>query len=199
MQQPRAVITGFAQPRQGVRLSPDGKALYVTNFVGDEITIVDTASNKITGEITGFDKLRAISVTADGKTIFAANSGSNTIACRRRQAIGSLPRSRSAKTRTALRSPDGQFVYAGNLGDSTVSVIAVASHKVVATITGFKKPRQAIVFTRAAMRWLRRSSGRLTRTSPRQGRPRCRGKARGQHQGRQLGKWGQAPMPPFLN
>lgn len=148
MQQPRAVITGFAQPRQGVRLSPDGKALYVTNFLGDEITIVDTASNKI----TGFDKLRAISVTADGKTIFAANSGSNTIACRRRQAIGSLPRSRSAKTRTALRSPDGQFVYAGNLGDSTVSVIAVASHKVVATITGFKKPRQAIVFTRAAMR-----------------------------------------------
>ena len=149
MQQPRAVVTGFAQPRQGVRLSPDGKALYVTNFLGDKITIVDTATNKITGEITGFDKLRAISVTADGKTIFAANSGSNTIAVvdvdkrviTSTVAVGKDPYG-------AALSPDGQFVYAGNLGDNTVSVISVATQKVVATITGFNEPRQAIVFTR---------------------------------------------------
>lgn len=149
MQQPRAVVTGFAQPRQGVRLSPDGKALYVTNFLGDKITIVDTASNKIAGEIKGFDKLRAISVTADGKTIFAANSGSNRVAVvdvdkraiTTTIAVGKDPYG-------AALSPDGQFVYAGNLGDNTVSVISVATQKVVATITGFKEPRQAIVFTR---------------------------------------------------
>ncbi|MFX8437299.1 phosphate ABC transporter substrate-binding protein, partial [Acinetobacter baumannii] len=73
-------ITGFAQPRQGVRLSPDGAKLYVTNFLGDKVTIVDTQTDKIEGEITGFNKIRAISVTADGKTLFAANSGSNDIA-----------------------------------------------------------------------------------------------------------------------
>ncbi len=48
-----AVIPGFAQPRQGVKLSPDGKTVFVTNFLGDKITLVDTATNKITGEIVG--------------------------------------------------------------------------------------------------------------------------------------------------
>ena len=31
--QAQAVVTGFAQPRQGVRLSPDGAVPYGTNFV----------------------------------------------------------------------------------------------------------------------------------------------------------------------
>ncbi|MYZ42513.1 beta-propeller fold lactonase family protein [Schauerella aestuarii] len=148
-QQPRAVVTGFAQPRQGVRLSPDGKTLYVTNFLGDKISIVDTATHKITGEIKGFDKLRAISVTADGKTIFAANSGSNSVAI-----VDVVQRAITAKVPVgkdpygAALTPDGQFVYVGNLADNTVSVISVASRQVVVTISGFKEPRQAIVFTR---------------------------------------------------
>lgn len=79
-EQPRTVITGFAQPPQRVRLSPNGEKLFVTNFLGDKITIVDSKTNKIEGEIGGFNKIRAISVTADGKTLFAANSGSNTVA-----------------------------------------------------------------------------------------------------------------------
>ena len=47
-------------------------------------------------------------------------------------------------------TPDGRFIYSGNLADNTVSVIDVATLKVVATIAGFKQPRQAIVFTRDA-------------------------------------------------
>jgi DNA-binding beta-propeller fold protein YncE len=50
----------------------------VTNFLGDNITIVDTSTNKIIGEIGGFDKIRGISITADGKKLYAANSGSNS-------------------------------------------------------------------------------------------------------------------------
>jgi YVTN family beta-propeller protein len=48
----------------------------------------------------------------------------------------------------AALSPDGKQLYSGNLADNTVSVIDVASLKVVATITGFKQARLAIVFTR---------------------------------------------------
>ncbi|TNY06445.1 YncE family protein, partial [Escherichia coli] len=48
----------------------------------------------------------------------------------------------------AALTPDGRFVYAGNLADNSVSVIDVPTLKVVATIEGFKQPRQAIVFTR---------------------------------------------------
>jgi YVTN family beta-propeller protein len=109
--QAKAVITGFAQPRQGVRLSPDGAKLYVTNFLGDKVTIVDTQTDKIEGEITGFNKIRAISVTADGKTLFAANSGSNDIAVvdiaarprHRHRAGGPRPLRRRAHARRPLR------------------------------------------------------------------------------------------------
>jgi YVTN family beta-propeller protein len=105
--------------------------------------------NKVSGEIKGFDKLRAISVTADGKTIFAANSGSNTIAVVDvdKRAISTTVAVGKDPYGAAL-TPDGKFVYAGNLGDNSVSVISVDTQKVVATITGFKEPRQAIVFTR---------------------------------------------------
>lgn len=59
---------------------PDGGKLYVTNFLGDKVTIVDTQPDKAEGEITGFSNIRGILVTADGKTMFAANSGTNNIA-----------------------------------------------------------------------------------------------------------------------
>ena len=45
-------------------------------------------------------------------------------------------------------TPDGRFVYSGNLADNTVSVIDLDTLKVVTTITGFKQPRQALVFTK---------------------------------------------------
>lgn len=147
-EQPKAVITGFAQPRQGVRLSPDGKTLYVTNFLGDKITIVNSQTNKIEGEISGFNKIRAISVTADGKTLFAANSGSNTIA------VVDVDKKEIVKTIAVGKDPYGaaltpneSAVYSGNLADNTLSVISLPSMQVTATISGFKQPRQAIVFT----------------------------------------------------
>ena len=108
-------------------------------------------ADKIEGEITGFNKIRAISVTADGKTLFAANSGSNDIAVvdiAARRVTGTVPVGRDPYG--AALTPDGRFVYSGNLADNTVSVIDVATLKVVATIAGFKQPRQAIVFTRDA-------------------------------------------------
>lgn len=143
-----AVIPGFAQPRQGVKLSPDGKTVFVTNFLGDKITLVDTATNKITGEIAGFDKLRAISITKDGKTLFAANSGRNTIgvvdvAARKvtsEVVVGKDPYG-------AALTPDGRFVYSGNLKDNSLSVIDTGTLKVVATVTGLNEPRQAIAFS----------------------------------------------------
>ena len=145
----KVVMTGFAQPRQGVRLSPDGRKLYVTNFMGDKISVVDVASQKTEAEIGGFHRIRAISVAADGKTLYAANSGADNIA------VVDLLQQKIVSTVAvgkdpygAALSPDGRQIYTGNLADNTVSVIDVASLQVVATISGFRQPRQAIVFTR---------------------------------------------------
>ncbi|PRC93131.1 YncE family protein [Solimicrobium silvestre] len=145
---PKAVITGFAQPRQGVRLNSSGDTLFVTNFLGDKITLVDTQSNKIVAEITGFNKIRAISITHDGKQLFAANSGSNSIAVvdiAKRQIIATIPVGKDPYG--AALTPDEHSLYSGNLADNTLSVISLASQTVTATVNGFKQPRQAIVFT----------------------------------------------------
>lgn len=145
----KAVIPGFAQPRQGIRLSPDGKEAFVTNFLGDKITVIDLATHKPTGEITGFKALRAISISKDGQTLYAGNSGANEVAVvdlAKREIIERIPVGKDPYG--AALTPDGRFVYSGNKADNSLSVIDTGTRKVVATITGFQEPRQAIVFTK---------------------------------------------------
>ena len=145
----KAVIPGFAQPRQGIRLGPDGKEAFVTNFLGDKITVVDLATHKPTGEITGFKALRAISISQDGQTLYAGNSGANEVAVvdlAKREIVARVPVGRDPYG--AALTPDGRFVYSGNKADNSLSVIDTATRKVIATIPGFQEPRQAIVFTK---------------------------------------------------
>ena len=145
----KAVIPGFSQPRQGIRLSPDGTQAFVTNFLGDKITVVDLATHKPTGEITGFKALRAISISKDGLTLYAGNSGADEVAVvdlAKREIVARVPVGKDPYG--AALTPDGRFVYSGNKADNSLSVIDTGTRKVVATITGFQEPRQAIVFTK---------------------------------------------------
>ena len=147
--QPIAVLTGFSQPRQGVKLNHAGTRLYVTNFTGDKITVVDTASLKSVAEITGFDGIRAISITADDRTLYAANSRTNSISVvdlKTTTVRDSIPVGKDPYG--AALSPDGHHVYSGNKVDNTLTVIDTATHKPAGTIYGFDEPRQAIVFAR---------------------------------------------------
>ena len=145
----KAVIPGFAQPRQGIRLGPDGKEAFVTNFLGDKISVVDLATHRITGEIIGFKALRAISISKDGKTLYAGNSGGNEVAIvdlAKREIVERVPVGKDPYG--AALTPDGRFVYSGNKADNSLSIIDTGTHKVVGTITGLQEPRQAIVFTK---------------------------------------------------
>ncbi len=146
----KAVISGFAQPRQGVKLNPDNSKLYVTNFANDKITVVDVATLKIDTSISGFNKIRAISITKNGNTLFAANSGANEIA------VVDIASGKITKTIPvgkdpygASLSPDETILLSGNKMDNTISVVDIASLTNTKTITGFKEPRQAIVFSKA--------------------------------------------------
>ena len=51
---------------QGIKISADGKKVFVTNFGNDQVTVVDAAERKIVGRIGGFNKIRAISLTGHG-------------------------------------------------------------------------------------------------------------------------------------
>ncbi len=143
------VIRGFHQPRQGVKLNPENTKLYVTNFENDHITIVDVKTLKTEGEVKGFNKIRAISISKDGKTLYAANSGSSellVVDVAGKKITQRIPVGKD--NYGASLSPDGKFLLSGNKVDNTVSVVDVKTYKNIQTIKGFKEPRQAIVFSK---------------------------------------------------
>jgi len=145
----KKIITGFAQPRQGVKLNASNTKLYVTNFANDKITVLDIATLKIDTTISGFNKIRPIAITKDGNTLFAANSGANSIAVvdiRTGNIIKEIPVGKDPYGATL--SPDETLLMSGNKMDNTLSVIDVASLINTKTIPGFKEPRQAIVFSK---------------------------------------------------
>ena len=147
-ERPIALTTAYSQLSEGAQLWRESSQLYVIDFWNDKIKIVDTAANRISGEISGFHKIRAISITRDGKTIFAANSGTNSIAVvdvlsrsiMKQIPVGSAPQS------VAL-SRDERFVCSGNPADHTITIVALSSFQVISTISGFLEPPQAVVFT----------------------------------------------------
>jgi YVTN family beta-propeller protein len=144
-----AVLTGFSQPRQGVKLDHAGARLFVTNFTGDKITVVETATLKSVGEIVGFDGIRAISISDDDTTLYAANSRSNSISVvdlKSNAVRASVPVGRDPYG--AALSPDGRRLYSGDKVDNTLTVIDTGTNKAIGTIAGFNEPRQAIVFAR---------------------------------------------------
>jgi YVTN family beta-propeller protein len=145
--QPIAVVTGFSQPRQGIKLNSAGNQLFVTNFMGDKIVIVDVATLKPVGEISGIEGIRAISITADDSTLYAASSKTNSIAVvdiATRSIRTSVPVGKDPYG--AALTPDGKHVYSGDKVDNTLTIIDTSTNKSIGTITGFNEPRQAIVF-----------------------------------------------------
>ena len=88
-------------------------------------------------------------MAADGNTLYAANSGRNSISVadsRNGDKIIEIEVGREPYG--AALSPDGTILFASNKADNTIDVIDVAKNTTVKTLKGFKEPRQAIVFGR---------------------------------------------------
>lgn len=153
---PVTVIPGFAQPRQGVMLAPAQDVLYVTNFMGDRITKVDTATFARIGEITGFNKVRGLSISRDGRRLYAANSGENTISIvdtnsgttLQKVPVGQDPYG-------AALAPNEQILLSGNLMGNSLTAIRPATGEVVGTVTDVIGPRQAISYSKdSSIAWV---------------------------------------------
>ncbi len=151
-----ATITdmSFAEPYT-ITINADGTKVYVTNSNGSTITIIDTATNTVTGTIGGFDGPSGMVITPDGTTAYVNNYGgpdgvgsgnattvnvvnldTNTISGT--ITVGLAPASLAI-------TPDGAFVYVinyvdGNPGTGTISVIQTSDNTVTDTITGFSGP-----------------------------------------------------------
>ena len=138
-----------------VTINPAGTKAYVTNSNGTTVTIIDIATNTVTGTITGFDGPSGFAITPDGNYAYVNNYGvgldsglgttvrvvdlnSNTI-------VGSAITVGLAPVALAI-TPDGAYVYVisyvnGDPGTGTISIIKTSDNSVqLNAITGFSGP-----------------------------------------------------------
>ncbi|MGW4103569.1 YncE family protein [Streptomyces sp. NPDC004976] len=151
---PKTVLTGFSEPRQGVKLAPKGDKLYVTNFDGGKggrITVLDVTGDKPQElkQIEGFEGVRGLSANRAGDRLYAASSGNDKIYVVNPE-DGSLVETVDVGDQPygAALSPDESVLLSGNKGSNSLTVIDPNDdNKVLGTVTGLKAPRQAISFS----------------------------------------------------
>jgi YVTN family beta-propeller protein len=138
--QPEAKVTSTiktgANPFEVV-IAKDNNTAYVSNFLGDSLSVVDLAAGKTTAYIKSGKQPAMISLTQGsdgGDKLWIANTGSAEVwlvDAATRKLITRVPAGQGTHG-TAL-TPSGKL-YVTNTNDSTVTVIDTTTQKVVTTI-----------------------------------------------------------------
>jgi YVTN family beta-propeller protein len=148
------------RPR-GMKLSPDGKLLYVAlsgspiagpgvdaktlppaDKGADGIGVVDVTTLKLVNILRGVSDPEQLAVSADGKRLYIASEDTGrtiVLDAVTGKSIASL--AVGGEPEGVTLSPDGRFVYVSSEEDHQVSVIDATANKVVATFKVGDRPR----------------------------------------------------------
>ena len=124
--------------------SPDGRWLVVSNWCGDDVSIVDTASAREVRRIRLGRNPRGLAITADSRTVYVALMGENVVATvdliagthALSERIGGGPRHLNL-------SPDGRWLYVTLNQDGGVAKVDTSTMAVVARVATGTQPRSA--------------------------------------------------------
>ncbi|HJP81264.1 MAG TPA: YncE family protein [Candidatus Saccharimonadales bacterium] len=142
---PITTITGGTHPRL-ITIAPTGNRAYVA-IQGSTLTsqgnvkVIDTVSNTVLATIPTGLGTGAVTLSPDGKSIYASNYGSNDVTV-----IDTATNTVSATIPVGTQpyqiafTPDGSRAYVANMLDNTVSIINVAARTVAATIAVGPQP-----------------------------------------------------------
>ncbi|HSW74094.1 MAG TPA: beta-propeller fold lactonase family protein [Candidatus Limnocylindria bacterium] len=139
-----------------ITINAAGTKAYVTNSNSTTVTIIDIATNTVSGVITGFDGPSGFAITPDGNTAYVNNyggpggvgSGNGTtirvVDLNTNTIVGPAITVDLAPASLAV-TPNGEFVYVinyvdGNPGTGTANIIRTSDNTVVGRITGFSGP-----------------------------------------------------------
>lgn len=152
--------SSFNQPYT-VTINAAGTLAYVTNSNSTTITIINIATNTVSGIINGFDGPSGMAITPDGTTAYVNNyggpegvqSGNGTtvrVVDLATNTIVGAPITVGLAPASLAITPDGAFVYVisyvdGNPGNGTTSIIQTSDNTVVGTIPGFTGPFQIVI------------------------------------------------------
>lgn len=135
------------QAPQGVGVSPNGGRVYVADWVTDNVSVIDTATNTVVATIAVGSFPTGVAVNPDGGEVYITNYGSNTVSVIDPATntviatvpVGSLPFGVAV-------SPDGRRVYSANHAlNGSISVIDTATDNVVATVPVGGQPDGVVV------------------------------------------------------
>jgi YVTN family beta-propeller protein len=123
-------------------MARDGATAYVCNNGSADVSVIDTATNTVTGTIPVGDHPNGMAITPDGATVYVANDGGNTVSAistATNTVTATIPVG-SGPLNIAVNSA-GTTAYVTNSNAGTVSVIDTATNAVTATIAGASFPR----------------------------------------------------------
>jgi uncharacterized repeat protein (TIGR01451 family) len=120
---------------------------YVPNSMDNNISVIDTATNKVIASVNVGDQPYGIAITPDGNKVYVANQVSNTVSV-----IDAVNLTVTATVPVGISpvgvtsSPDGTKIYVTNYGNysvpsNTVSLINTTTNTVTATIPVGDKPK----------------------------------------------------------
>lgn len=116
----------------GVAFTPDGTRAYVTNYDASSVSVINTATDEVTGyPVSVGDGPSAVAVTPDGTRAYVANGGSgfvSVIDTTTNTVSGSPIVVGSAPLAVAI-TPDGTRVYVTNFNGKSVSVIDTTTNQ----------------------------------------------------------------------
>jgi YVTN family beta-propeller protein len=129
-----------------LRITPDGKHVYVSGGEGTTITVIDTATNTPLS-ISGVPSSVGLAIAPDGTRVYVPDFRGSALSIidTATNAVFTDTIQVGGDPIDAAVSTDGAFVYVTNGNDNTVSVIATADNTVVATV-----PVGTLPFTVAA-------------------------------------------------
>ncbi len=118
--------------------------LYVGNSRGDDISIVDLASLKVTGEIKAGERVHGVCIQADGKRLFATVETDHTlriIDTASRQTIATIKV--SGRPNQCAATPDGKYIAVPIRDGDSVDIVDVARQQIVKSLP-IKEPHNAL-------------------------------------------------------
>jgi len=117
--------------------------LYITR--GDHVDVVDTASGKLTGTISGLHGTHGVALNPDGKIGYISDGGGNAVVVFDRASLATVATIPvGTNPDCIIWEPATKTVWAFNGRSHDISVIDAATQKVVATIPVPGKPEFAV-------------------------------------------------------
>ena len=116
---------------------PRPATIYVTNQLDNTVSVIDGATRKILATVRVGVSPAQMAVSADRRSVFIANTGSNTVSVlntNNNTVAKTIALPRASRPIGVALSPSGRYLYAADGGTDRISVIDTGSGRVVRSV-----------------------------------------------------------------